>query len=790
LSKFDYDIVIYDNIGSPIDPKWAAEQPVGGTEYGMTQLAVGMSRRGYRVLTVSNLPEAWGYSTTDGPHCISVKKGPVVTSNWVALTCKVIVCSRFSTPWLTTPQIKPEKTVIAAMDVYCDYYAKTEEMIAASQAEPAVVLVSQWQAALFPSCWKKIIIPAMIDDEVYSLTSVPKNPKAFVYASSSIKGLHATLEVWATIKGKLRGTPYEDIVLHVTGPGYGDVDPDLVRAAGAEWVGHKSTGDMQHFIAEHAGLFFVNTFPECFCAVAAVAEAAGCRTHILCKHEDNGLGALPQTINSPLLTNDEELFIQTFIRELYNPTVESCPPKDFRRSAVLNAWEHALFGTVSSTEEIADRRGRLLAREQFGEAPTVPDRVTLPPAKCLTIGLIMIAKDEAHVLPRSLGSVKHLFDYYTIILDADNTDNSEEVIKQVLGDIPGQVLKEPYMNVSYARNRAIFHAEKHTDYLFALDADDVVEGFIDKSELGADSYDIRIIDGSALTSGGAVPVNMADRGCCVYMRPVMIRSGRGFRYVGVDHEYLTSDVPNTTRGLIQGAVMRRYTDGRSWVTPEIEDLRARTNAGKVTPEEFAVIYARLTDEACRQKYYKRAKLLERELEKNPADSRSAYYCAQNYFDARCKHEAAQMYLKRASMGGWDQEVFMALMRAADILADSDKLNIGAISWEKLYLQACEVCPFRATEALWHLAWQHFQQKNYMKAYIYAKATFGTNVPESNMPVLLIDEQVYAWKAPLLYGWSAFNAGFKKEAKAMLELILPNLPAHEETQVRELLEQCK
>ena len=28
------------------------------------------------------------------------------------------------------------------------------------------------------------------------------------------------------------------------------------------------------------------------------------------------------------------------------------------------------------------------------------------------------------------------------------------------------------------------------------------------------------------------------------------------------------------------------------------------------------------------------------------------------------------------------------------------------------------------------------------------------------------------------------------AKAMLELILPNLPAHEETQVRELLEQCK
>jgi hypothetical protein len=78
----------------------------------------------------------------------------------------------------------------------------------------------------------------------------------------------------------------------------------------------------------------------------------------------------------------------------------------------------------------------------------------------------------------------------------------------------------------------------------------------------------------------------------------------------------------------------------------------------------------------------------------------------------------------------------------------------------------------------------------VKAYIYAKATFGTNVPESNMPVLLIDEQVYAWKAPLLYGWSAFNAGFKKEAKAMLELILPNLPAHEETQVRELLEQCK
>jgi glycosyltransferase involved in cell wall biosynthesis len=791
LAQTEYDVVIYDDVGSPIDPKWVEEHPIGGSEYGMTQLAVGLAHKGYSVLAVSNLPDSWCYGAVDGPHCIDVKK---VSS----VKCKVLVSSRFSNPWRTSPQITAERNYIAAMDVYCDYYADHNKRMLAAQEGLASVFVSQWQADLFPPYWKKHVIPAMIDDEVYVLTSVEKDPKAFVYASSVIKGLPATLELWATLKGKLKGTAFGDIVLHVTGPGYDEPDLDLIRAAGAEWVGPKSTREMQKFIAAHVGLFFVNTFPECFCAVAAVAEAAGVRPHILCKHANGGMGALRQTINSSLLTCNEEQFIHDIVESLESSVQIISKPNDFRRSRVLRQWEHLLFGAVRTPEEVADHRGRLLAQERAPDkigsstpVPTAPPAQPLPasPGKVPTIGLIMIAKDEAHVLPRSLGSIKHMLDYYTIILDAENTDNSEEVIAQVMQGVPGEVHREPYINVSYCRNRAIFHASKRTDYLFALDADDVFEGSFDKAQLFADTYDIRLCDGSAPSAGGNIPVNEGDHGCCIYMRPVMVKSNRGFKYVGVDHEYLMSEEPNLTRGLITSAIMRRYVDGRSWITPEITALKAEYAAGKIPPLLFEQQLAALADDACRKKFFKRGQLLEEELKKNPTDSRSAYYAAQNYKDARSKHNAVRMYLQRASMGGWDQEVFLSLLTAADILESDDPACTGAISWEKLMLQACEVCPMRAPEALYHLSFCYYKQKRYMPAYIYAKATIGIEAPPSNMPCLFADEGVYSWKVAMVYAWSALQLGHKREAKTIIEVIMPKLPPTEAEVGKRIIMEC-
>jgi hypothetical protein len=772
MAEHDYDVVIYDDVGSPISPKWAAENPVGGSEYGMTQLTAGLSALGYSVLAVSRWPDGWRDELNyDGITVVSLNDCP-------AVSCKVLISDRFSNPWVCFPAIKAERGFFAAMDIYCDFYKSIDELMQTGETKLTSVFVSEWQKNLFPSYWNKVVIPAMIDDDVYLMTSVPKNPKRFAYASAVCKGLHETLRVWKEVKRRLVGTPHEDIELHVTGPGYDTIDLKLVEEAGAHWTGPLPTKEMQLFIAGSAGLFFVNTFPESFCAVAAVAEAAGVRPHILCLKDQ---GALTTTIRSNLRVSDEEHFIIDFIDCLngahHNANAE---PFDFRRTRVVGMWEELLFGSISTQEGIVARRDMRAQKSVERRAHK----------KDLTIGLIMIAKDEAHVLPRSLGSVKHLIDYYTIILDQDNSDNSEEVIRRALYSMPGQILREPYINVSHARNRTIMHGQLHTDFLLTLDADDVIEGQIDKSDLTADGYSIKIVDGSAPSRGGP-QLNELDMGSCTYNRLALIKSNRGRRYEGVDHEFLTSSTPNITYGHLGGAICRRYTDGRSWKTPELDALEHDFETGQMSEEDFKKRHKELCETACQQKFYKRAKLMEAELAKNPTDTRTAFYCAQNYRDAKATHDAIRMYLHRSEMtDGWIQERFVSLMNAADMLATSDPSNIGSLSWEKILLQACELVPTRATEALYHAAFNFFQSGQTFKAYLYAKATAGAPMPSITENPLFLDERAYSYKAAMVYAWAAHKLGKKDEARTVAEFVLPAIPDCDKQAALAFIEACK
>ena len=55
-----------------------------------------------------------------------------------------------------------------------------------------------------------------------------------------------------------------------------------------------------------------------------------------------------------------------------------------------------------------------------------------------TICLNMIVKDEAHVIRRCLDSVRPLIDTWCI-LDTGSSDGSQELIRQHLRDLPGQL---------------------------------------------------------------------------------------------------------------------------------------------------------------------------------------------------------------------------------------------------------------------------------------------------------------------------------------------------------------
>ena len=61
-----------------------------------------------------------------------------------------------------------------------------------------------------------------------------------------------------------------------------------------------------------------------------------------------------------------------------------------------------------------------------------------------------------------------------------------------------------------------------------------------------------------------------------------------------------------------------------------------------------------------QKYARDRDLLLAEVERNPEDARSVFYLAQSYFALGDFVNARKWYARRVEMGGWDEEVYLAM----------------------------------------------------------------------------------------------------------------------------------
>ena len=61
------------------------------------------------------------------------------------------------------------------------------------------------------------------------------------------------------------------------------------------------------------------------------------------------------------------------------------------------------------------------------------------------LSLVMIVKNEAVSIKRTILSVKGIVDRYTI-LDTGSTDDTVALIKSEFGDTPGEVYEEPFLD--------------------------------------------------------------------------------------------------------------------------------------------------------------------------------------------------------------------------------------------------------------------------------------------------------------------------------------------------------
>jgi len=84
------------------------------------------------------------------------------------------------------------------------------------------------------------------------------------------------------------------------------------------------------------------------------------------------------------------------------------------------------------------------------------------------IELVMIVKNSGEVLRECLRNNKLYIDYWTIV-DTGSNDNTCEIIKEELKDIPGQLHNSKFINFSQARNEALELSSKKCKYSIILD---------------------------------------------------------------------------------------------------------------------------------------------------------------------------------------------------------------------------------------------------------------------------------------------------------------------------------
>jgi glycosyltransferase involved in cell wall biosynthesis len=229
----------------------------------------------------------------------------------------------------------------------------------------------------------------------------------------------------------------------------------------------------------------------------------------------------------------------------------------------------------------------------------------------------MIVKNEAKIITETLENISKYIDYY-IISDTGSTDNTVEVITNFFDriQIPGKIFHDTWEDFGMNRSKALEHAYNICDYIWIMDADDIVSGELVFPTLSADMYNFKF--GSVIT----------------YVRPLLFKSSLKWRYRGILHEYV--------------------------------ECIGHTAVSDIIPGNYHIESRRLGNRSADpEKYFKDAQILIRAVEtgKDPdLKGRYMFYAGQSFFDYGKYEDAIQWYQKRVDEGGWIEETYYASLR--------------------------------------------------------------------------------------------------------------------------------
>jgi hypothetical protein len=738
---YDFDCVIWDTVGGAYTSE-SMKKAAGGSEKEIVQLAQGLARSGFRVCC---------YNQTSSRFVDGLVTWRTINANETPSRCRTLIIQRYSSiP--DSSQVLPDRMVVRATDVYGPYYDHLSAL--------NTLCVSSWQAEEFRNHgFPVFVIPAMLDDDYYELSKVEKVKGRFIYASAWMKGLKETIPKWISLRERF---PKEmaGCELHVTSPGYGH-ERQMIVDDNVIFIGDLPPRELAKYMATCEGLFYVNTFPETLGVVASLMSAVGGKTHILAKNGAAGL--VEATVGG--VTEDESEFDSVFIGLLGQDAPRT--PKDFRVSTVLPQWlavlkltapvaEHMRAGLTDKERAILDRR--VPFSQAIIDAKEEPKMNSTP-----TVCLVMLAKNAESTLKRALDSVRGFVDYAVFQFDDEGSSKKmREIILELWPNhetsIPVEFSYAPWVNFSVNRNKLLATAKEacaQATYVLTLDADDEFAGLstFDKKSLNLDSYSVLIDDGGVQ-----------------YERLMLWRADRGYHYEGPAHEFLTSKTSGLTTATLPNVRYKRY---------------GQTMPPNATPAEQQLFLKNY-----REKYLRDVRLFVAELERNPEDTRSAYYLGQSLEDASCgtdpdlQRRALRVYAIRAKMGGFIQEKFVAQMKIGKI---SKGLKLTEEAVVEAFEEASRIAPERATEAFYEILLYYNNEGNSKeKAVAASKRCTPSRVVPSGF---IVDASVYAWRYDFQLAIALCYTGAKAEAKVLFENLLTTAPPYTHDIIRYNLTFC-
>ena len=321
------------------------------------------------------------------------------------------------------------------------------------------------------------------------------------------------------------------------------------------------------------------------------------------------------------------------------------------------------------------------------------------PKMCLN----MIVKNESHIIVETLSNILKYIDYW-VISDTGSTDGTQDLIKNFFKEknIPGELIEHKWVNFGYNRSMAFKSAYKKSDYVWVIDADDLIVGDLQlPKKLDKDMY--------LLKYGGA---NLC------YPRAQIFNNKLKWEYRGVLHEYAKcSENINISSHTIEG---QYFIDSR------------RLGDRNKDP----------------QKYLKDALVLRNAI-KNKIDpdliARYIFYTGQSYRDCNDTKKSIKYYKKRTQMGGWPEEIYVSFMEIGNALI-KQKANKSEII--DAFMNGFKTLPARA-ECLFFLSNYYLQEKDIDNAYKTCKIASKIKNPTNLLLFIKTDIHIYKCKE-LLY----------------------------------------